>query len=88
MSSGHEHNGHHDTHHGPKTLPASLAAPEIVSAWRTKALIVAVVAAVLSLAFAFSSQGRHHMLRAYLMGYMLCFGFAAGGLGLLMLQHV
>jgi len=88
MSSGHEHNGHHDSHHGPKTLPASLAAPEIVSAWRTKALIVAVVAALLSLAFAFTSQGRHHMLRAYLLGYMIAFGFAAGGLGLLMLQHV
>ena len=88
MSSGHEHNGHHDSHHGPKTLPASLAAPEIVSAWRTKALIVAVVAALLSLAFAFTSQGRHHMVRAYLLGYMICFGFAAGGLGLLMLQHV
>jgi hypothetical protein len=88
MSSGHEHNGHHDNHHGPKTLPASLAAPEVVSAWRTRALIVAIVAALLSLAFAFTSQGRHHMLRAYLMGYMLCFGFAAGGLGLLMLQYV
>jgi hypothetical protein len=88
MSSGHEHNGHHDTHHGPRTLPASLAAPEIVSAWRTRALVIAVFAAVLSLAFAFTSQGRHHILRAYLMGYMTCFGFAAGGLGLLMLQHV
>jgi hypothetical protein len=88
MSSGHEHNGHNDTHHGPRTLPASLAAPEIVSAWRTRALVIAVFAAVLSLAFAFTSQGRHHILRAYLMGYMTCFGFAAGGLGLLMLQHV
>ena len=28
------------------------------------------------------------MLRAYLLGYMLCFTFAGGGLALLMLQYV
>ena len=92
MSLGHEQHGeaggHHDAHHGPRTLPASLAAPEVVSAWRTRFLIVAVVAATVSLAFAFTSQGRNHLLRAYLMGYMTCFGFAGGGLALLMLQHV
>jgi hypothetical protein len=91
MSSGHEHygeaGGHHD-HHGPKTLPASLAAPEILSAWRTRALIVFVVATLLSLAFAFSHEGKNHILRAYLMGYMICFSFAGGGLVLLMLQYV
>jgi hypothetical protein len=92
MSLGHEHHGeaggHHDAHHGPRTLPASLAAPEVVSAWRTRFLILAVVAAIVSLAFAFSSEGRNHLLRAYLLGYMTCFGFAGGGLALLMLQHV
>ena len=92
MSLGHEQHGeaggHHDAHHGPRTLPASLAAPEVVSAWRTRFLIVAVVAATVSLAFALTSQGRNHLLRAYLMGYMTCFGFAGGGLALLMLQHV
>jgi hypothetical protein len=91
MSSGHEHygeaGGHHDTH-GPKTLPASLAAPEILSAWRMRALIVFVVAALLSVAFAFSHEGKNHILRAYLMGYMICFSFAGGGLVLLMLQYV
>ncbi len=91
MSSGHEHygeaGGHHD-HHGPKTLPASLAAPEILSAWRMRALIVFVVATLLSIAFAFSHEGKNHILRAYLMGYMICFSFAGGGLVLLMLQYV
>ncbi len=91
MSSGHEHygeaGGHHD-HHGPKTLPASLAAPEILSAWRMRALIVFVVATLLSVAFAFSHEGKNHILRAYLMGYMICFSFAGGGLVLLMLQYV
>ena len=80
MSSGHEHYGEaggHD-HHGPKTLPASLAAPEILSAWRMRALIVFVVATLLSVAFAFSHEGKNHILRAYLLGYMICFSFAGG----------
>jgi hypothetical protein len=91
MSSGHEYygeaGGHHD-HHGPKTLPASLAAPEVLSAWRIRALIVFVVATLLTVAFAFSHEGKNHILRAYLMGYMICFSFAGGGLVLLMLQYV
>ena len=90
MSSGHEHYGEaggHD-HHGPKTLPASLAAPEILSAWRMRALIVFVVATLLSVAFAFSHEGKNHILRADLLGYMICFSFAGGGLAMLMLQYV
>src|SRR5438034_2379161 len=91
MSSGHEHNeaagGHHD-HHGPLPLPASLAAPGVVSAWRTRALIVFAVATILSFFFAFTHEGRNHILRAYLLGYMICFGFAGGGLAMLMLQYV
>ena len=91
MSSGHEHNGAaggHDDHYGPLPLPASLAAPGIVSAWRTRALIVAAVAIVLTIPFAFTHEGKNHILRAYLMGYMTCFGFAGGGLVMLMLQYV
>jgi hypothetical protein len=91
MSSGHEHNGaaggHHD-HDGPRSLPASLAAPEIVSVWRTRALIVAAVAIVLTIPFGFTHEGKNHILRAYLMGYMICFTFAGGGLAMLMLQYV
>jgi hypothetical protein len=92
MSSGHEHNdaagGHHGDH-GPRTLPASLAAPGILSVWRTRALIVFAVATLISLlAFSWSHEGRNHLLRAYLLGYMICFGFAGGGLVVLMLQYV
>jgi hypothetical protein len=92
MSSGHEHYGeaggdHGD--HGPRVLPASLAAPEIVSAWRTRALIVCAIATIISLlAFPWSHEGRNHLLRAYLLGYMICFSFAGGGLAMLMLQYV
>src|SRR3982074_3711954 len=91
MSSEHEHNGaaggHHD-HHGARPLPASLAAPGILAAWRMRALIVFAVAAILSVFFAFTHEGRNHLLRAYLLGYMICFVFAGGGLVVLMLQYV
>ena len=84
-----KHGGHHGhAHHGPRPLPASLATPEIVSAWRTRLLIVAVVATLVSVLFAFTHEGRNHLLRAYLMGFMTCFGFAGGGLVMLMLQYV
>ena len=93
MSFGHEHNGeaggqHDHSHHGPRVLPASLAAPEILSAWRMRALIVFAVATILSIFFAFSHEGKNHILRAYLLGYMICFSFAGGGLAMLMLQYV
>ncbi|MEI9981628.1 MAG: hypothetical protein WDN23_22065 [Edaphobacter sp.] len=91
MSSGHEQygaaGGHHD-HHEPRVLPDSLAAPAIVSAWRMRALIVFAVATILSVFFAFTHEGRNHILRAYLLGYMISFSFAGGGLVLLMLQYV
>ena len=46
------------------------------------------MATVLSLPFLFVFGGKTHMLRAYLVGFMLCFSFAAGGLVVLMLQYV
>src|ERR1700722_9416880 len=88
MSSGHEQHGEHGTH-GPRTLPSSLAAPvEVLTAWRMRALIVAVIFGLLTITFAFTHEGRHHILRAYLMGYMTCFNFAGGALCMLMLQYV
>jgi hypothetical protein len=89
MASGQEHNGHHGhAHHGPKTLPSVLTAPEAVAAWRTRLLMAAGLFAVLSIPFAFSHDGKNHLLRAYLMGFMLAFGLAGGGLALLMVQYV
>jgi hypothetical protein len=90
MSHGHEHHGgagHHD--HGPRVLPASLAAPEeAIKAWRMRLLVVGGVATVVSLAFLLVAGGPGHILRAYLMGFMVTFGFAGGGLAMLMLQYV
>ena len=94
MAQGHEQNGHNGhahhgaTHQGRRTLPASLVAPEVLSAWRTRALIVAGAATVLSLPFLMATNGKTHMLRAYLLGVILSFGFAGGGLAMLMLQYV
>src|ERR1035437_755001 len=90
MSSANEHHGEQgmNAHHGPRALPASLAAPPVLVAWRTRALMVAAVFALLTLLFAFTHEGRNHIIRAYLMGYMTCFNFAGGALVLLMLQYV
>ena len=86
MSSGHEQHGEHG---GAQTLPTTLDAPvEVLQAWRTRALAVAAVFALLTLLFAFTSEGKNHILRAYLAGYMTCFNFAGGALCLLMLQYV
>ncbi len=89
MSLGHEDHGKAHGNHGPKAMPASLTAPvEVLSAWRTRLLMVAGVATLLSLLFLLAPSGRGHLLRAYLVGYMTVFNFAGGGLVLLMVQYV
>lgn len=94
MEMAHEQHGHMDNahsvaHHGPRTMPASLAAPAILLAWRKKMITVAIVATVVSLVFLVDrADGWGHMLRAYLLGYMMTFTFAGGGLCVLMLQYV
>jgi len=54
-----------------------------------RALIVGAVFGVLSLlAFCWTHEGRNHLLRAYLAGYMTCFNLTGGALCMLMLQYV
>lgn len=90
MSSATEHHGDHGHHaHAPRVLPPSLAAPSVLTAWRTRALIVSAVFVVISLALClWTHEGRNHLLRAYLAGYMTCFNLAGGALCMLMLQYV
>jgi hypothetical protein len=92
MEMANEHHGVDLTlghaHHGPRALPAVLAAPDVISTWRTRAAVVAVVFGLISLAFLFVPLGREHLLRAYLMGYMTCFNFVGGALAFLMVQYV
>jgi hypothetical protein len=82
----------HDQQHA-KTLPAELGAPAFVDVWKTRATIVAVVFAVIAVALGFLGQaedglGWDHLLRGWVLGMMLTFGWAVGGLALLMVQYV
>jgi hypothetical protein len=90
MAQEHEQHGAEMTHghHGPRALPSILTAPAAVNAWRMRAIIVAVVFGLLSLVFVFTSEGRNHLLRAYLMGVMTCFNFTGGALAFLLVQYV
>ncbi|MGD0682198.1 MAG: hypothetical protein ABR990_09105 [Terracidiphilus sp.] len=84
----------HETHdantHG-KQLPRDLGAPEFVNGWQRRAVTVGLVFSVIAVGLGFA-DGRgfdvDHVLRAWLLGLMLTFGFAVGGLALLMVQYV
>lgn len=80
----------HATH--AKTLPADLSAPAFVDAWKTRAVMIGVVFAIIAVILGFLGQaqdhlGWEHLLRAWVMGLTLTFGFAVGGLALLMVQY-
>jgi len=80
----------HPTH--SKALSADLGAPAFVNTWRTRALIVCVVFAIVAVVLALLGQaqdglGWEHVLRAWDLGLMITFGFAVGGLALLMVQY-
>jgi hypothetical protein len=75
----------HETH--ARTLPAELGAPPMVDAWKTRALIIAAIFAVIAAGLALADHSIDHLLRAWLEGLMLTFGFTVGGLALLMLQY-
>lgn len=80
---------HSFSEHHAKTLPADLSAPAFVDKWRKRALVIGVVFLIAAIILGFLS-GDHwnHFLRAWLHGFMLCFGFCCGGLCLLMLQYL
>jgi hypothetical protein len=102
MAHGHEHFAHegagdpgaaaHALHadHGPRVLPADLNAPPVVAVWKTRALIAAGAGFILSAIIGLlgGALGFDHVLRAYLLGFMLTFGLCGGGLCMLMLQYV
>lgn len=75
----------HDSH--AKTLPADLAAPSFVGAWQGRALMAGAVFSVIAAVLAVAEGSLEHLLRAWLLGLMMAFGFAIGGLALLMLQY-
>jgi hypothetical protein len=84
----HEHNA---ASHA-KTLPADLGAPAFVDAWKTRALIVGVVFAVIAVILGFLGQaqdglGWDHVMRAWTLGATWTWGLCIGGLALLMVQY-
>ena len=75
-----------------KTLPADLSAPAFVGVWQSRALMVGAICSVIAVVLAWLGQaqdglGWDHLLRAWVLGLMVTFGFAVGGLALLMLQY-
>ncbi len=86
------HDSHSVSH--AKTLPADLSAPAFVDGWKSRALIVGAVFSVVAVILAYLGQsqdpehlGWDHLLRAWTMGTMITWGFAVGGLTLLMVQY-
>src|SRR5580704_14918871 len=76
----------HEAH--AKTLPAELGAPAFVDAWKMRALITGAVFSLIAAGLAFADGSVNHVLRGWLLGLMLTFGWAVGGLALLMVQYL
>jgi len=76
----------HQTH--ANTLPAELNAPAFVDAWKARALKIGLVSSVVAAGLAIADHSIDHVLRGWLLGLMLTFGFAVGGLALLMVQYL
>src|SRR5580698_9979689 len=79
--------------HHEKSLPTELNAPLLLNAWKSRALRVGAIFAVLSIVLAVLAaivdhDGIDHLLRSYLLGFILCWGLTVGGLAMLMVQYV
>jgi hypothetical protein len=83
MANGHFSNG----------LPSTVNAPAFVGAWRKRALVAGLVCAAIAVILAFLGQaqdrlGWEHLLRGWLDGFVMCFGFCFGGMALLFVQYL
>ena len=81
----------HETQHNNtqlRQLPQDLSAPPFVDRWIAQSLLIAAVAALAAAGLAFADGSIEHLLRGWVLGLMLTFGFAVGGLTLLMVQYV
>src|ERR1700743_1278776 len=78
-----------DNRHHTKTLPSQLGAPAFVAGWRRRALVIGALLWLIAVLLGFlSGDGWSHFLRAWLLGLMITFGFAVGGMALLMVQYL
>jgi len=77
----------HNVNARSKQLPRDLSAPAFVDGWKTRALVIGVVFSVIAAGLALLDGSIDHVLRAWLLGTVLTFGWAVGGLALLMVQY-
>jgi hypothetical protein len=75
----------HETH--ANTLPADLGAPAFVDGWQQRALAIGSIFSLVAVGLAVAERSVDHLLRGWLLGLMLTFGFAVGGLAMLMVQY-
>jgi len=75
----------HSSH--ARTLPADLSAPPVVDRWRSRALMTGVVFSAAAAVLALLDHSIDHLMRAWVLGLMLTFGWSVGGLALLMVQY-
>jgi len=80
----------HETHGSTPgiQLPRELGAPAFVDGWKRRAQSTGMVSSLIAVGLAIADRSFDHVLRAWLLGLMLTFGFAVGGLALLMVQYV
>jgi hypothetical protein len=79
--------------HFSKGLTPAVNAPEFIRGWRTRAMIVGVICSAIAVILAFLGQaqdhlGWEHMLRGWLDGFVMCFGFCFGAMALLFVQYL
>ena len=93
-AAGAGHRGKKEMAHRNSSAHASRrpGAPPVVDRWRTRALIVGVVFSVAAARARAARPRAHpspldHVLRAWVLGLMLTFGWSVGGLALLMVQY-
>lgn len=70
-----------------KQLPAELGAPAFVDVWKLRALVIGLTFSAIAAGLALADKSIDHLLRGWLLGLMLTFGFSVGGLALLMVQY-
>ena len=75
----------HESH--AKTLPVDLSCPAFVDGWKMRALTIGAIFSVIAAGLAFADGSIDHVMRAWVLGMMLTFGWCVGGLALLMVQY-
>ncbi|WP_420237405.1 hypothetical protein ACOBR2_17585 [Telmatobacter bradus] len=70
-----------------RSLPEVVKAPAHLRVWQRRALLVALLGALAAALLAVAENSTEHLLRAWLLGFVFVFGFAVGGLALLMVQY-